>query len=64
MTNIEYKESCALCGQRAVLKSFTLNTPGSLLKFCCAGCLSIYQLLNEYTSAPLLKQQSKINEEP
>jgi hypothetical protein len=48
MPIIEYEKSCTLCGQRAVLESFTLNTTDGLLKFCCAGCLSIYQLLNEY----------------
>ncbi len=46
MSIIEYEKTCALCGQPAVLKSFTLNTPDGLLRFCCAGCLSIYQLLN------------------
>ncbi|RIZ67668.1 MAG: TRASH domain-containing protein [Methylococcales bacterium] len=45
MTIIEY-ESCTLCGQKVVLKSFTLNTKNGLLYFCCAGCQSIYQLLN------------------
>jgi hypothetical protein len=59
MPIIEYENACTLCGQKAVLKSFTLNTTDGLLKFCCAGCLSIYQLLNEYQEIPLSEQPSK-----
>jgi len=59
MPIIEYEKLCTLCGQQAVLRSFTLNTPDGLLKFCCAGCLSIYQLLNEYNSTPSIKQPSQ-----
>ncbi|MGZ8162052.1 MAG: heavy metal translocating P-type ATPase metal-binding domain-containing protein [Methylobacter sp.] len=50
MVIIEYKEFCAfcaLCGQPVEIKGFTLNTPEAQKHFCCAGCLSIYQLLNE-----------------
>jgi hypothetical protein len=59
MPIIEYEKSCALCGQQAVLESFTLNTTDRLLKFCCAGCLSIYQLLNEYQLTTSTKQTSQ-----
>jgi hypothetical protein len=59
MPIIEYEKSCTLCGQQAVLRSFTLNTPEGVLKFCCAGCLSIYQLLNEYKSTSSIKQPSQ-----
>jgi len=63
MPTIEYEKTCALCGQAAVLKSFALNTADGLRKFCCAGCLSIYQLLNEYKTTLSIEQTSKINEE-
>jgi hypothetical protein len=37
---------CALCGQPVQLDGFTLTTNKGREKFCCAGCLSIYQLIN------------------
>lgn len=46
MATIEYKETCALCGQAVEIKEFTLNDKIGIKKFCCLGCLSIYQLLN------------------
>jgi hypothetical protein len=46
MAIIKYEATCKLCGQQAVLKNFTLSTADGLLKFCCEGCLNIYQLLN------------------
>jgi len=47
MTKVEYREYCALCGQPVEIAGFTLETSDDVLKFCCAGCLSIYQLLND-----------------
>ena len=47
MSIVEYQQPCSLCGQPVLVRSFTLNTPDGLKKFCRAGCLSIYQLLNE-----------------
>lgn len=50
MAIIEYKEFCAfcaLCGQPVEIKGFTLTTSEARQNFCCGGCLSIYQLLNE-----------------
>ena len=41
------KPLCALCGQSVEIKGFELITPDAKLPFCCEGCLSIYQLLNE-----------------
>ncbi|MGR9115593.1 MAG: heavy metal translocating P-type ATPase metal-binding domain-containing protein [Gammaproteobacteria bacterium] len=41
------KTLCELCSQPVTIKGFELNTQGRTLKFCCEGCLSIYQLLNE-----------------
>ncbi len=63
MPIIKYEKSCTLCGQQVVLRSFTLNTPDGLQKFCCAGCLSIYQLLNEYNATPTHNKHNKINED-
>lgn len=47
MAKVEYPELCVLCGQPVEIAGFTLTTPDGVLKFCCAGCLSIYQLLND-----------------
>jgi hypothetical protein len=47
MTKVEYRDFCVLCGQPVEISGFTLQTPEGMLKFCCAGCLSIYQLLND-----------------
>jgi hypothetical protein len=47
MAKVEYPEPCVLCGQPVEITGFTLTTPDGVLKFCCAGCLSIYQLLND-----------------
>jgi hypothetical protein len=63
MPIIEYEKSCTLCGQQAVLRSFTLNTLEGELRFCCAGCLSIYELLNEFNATPLHNNHNKINED-
>ncbi|CAA9890337.1 Metal-binding protein (fragment) [Candidatus Methylobacter favarea] len=34
------------------IKGFTLTTPETRQHFCCAGCLSIYQLLNKHYITP------------
>ncbi len=41
------KEPCPLCGQAVEIKGFSLKTTEGVKHFCCAGCVSIYQLLNE-----------------
>ncbi|MBS3964788.1 MAG: metal-binding protein [Methylomonas sp.] len=42
--------ACDLCGQPVKVPGFELPVPqASGKKFCCAGCLSIYQLLNPET---------------
>jgi len=41
------KPPCALCGQPVEISGFTLNSRKGELAFCCAGCQSIFQLLNE-----------------
>jgi hypothetical protein len=47
MTKVEYREACVLCSQPVEIAGFALETPDGTLKFCCAGCLSIFQLLND-----------------
>lgn len=46
MDTIKYQETCTLCELVVEIDGFTLTTPRGLQKFCCAGCLSIYQLLD------------------
>jgi len=40
------KPPCSLCGQPVLLSGFVLLTQEGQKKFCCEGCLSIFQLLN------------------
>jgi len=44
MKNVEHP--CDLCGQPVKVAGFALKMPLTQKKFCCEGCLSIYQLLN------------------
>ena len=37
---------CALCGLPVEVVGFTVETIEGLKKFCCAGCVSVYRLLN------------------
>lgn len=46
------KEPCVLCDQPVEIAGFILTTSDGMQKFCCAGCLSIYQLLNEVSTKP------------
>ncbi len=39
------KPRCELCKQPVEIEGFSLLTDDGLKQFCCAGCLSIYQLL-------------------
>ncbi|MFW5443537.1 MAG: heavy metal translocating P-type ATPase metal-binding domain-containing protein [Methylococcaceae bacterium] len=41
------KEPCPLCSQPVQISGFRLETKEGQKDFCCEGCLSIYQLLNE-----------------
>ena len=47
METIKQQENCALCGLIVEVDQFSQTTPDGLQKFCCTGCLSIYQLLND-----------------
>lgn len=48
------KKPCVLCGQPVEITGFSLTTSDGLQKFCCAGCLSIYQLFNEDKTKPTI----------
>jgi len=37
---------CELCGQPVKVPGFGLQSSDGVKEFCCAGCLSIFQLLN------------------
>ncbi|NOQ63893.1 MAG: metal-binding protein [Methyloprofundus sp.] len=40
-------QMCDLCGLVVEIDGFTVDIKeGKTLKFCCAGCLSVYRLLN------------------
>jgi hypothetical protein len=47
MDTIKYQETCTLCGLVVEIEGFSLTTQEGLQTFCCAGCLTIYQLLND-----------------
>jgi hypothetical protein len=37
---------CDLCGQPVKISGFSLVSPSGQKKFCCEGCLRIFQLLD------------------
>ncbi|MGR8934812.1 MAG: heavy metal translocating P-type ATPase metal-binding domain-containing protein [Gammaproteobacteria bacterium] len=41
------KQLCDLCGLPVKTSGFELNTKEGVKRFCCEGCLSIYEMLNE-----------------
>jgi len=51
---------CDLCGLTVEVSGFTLKTKAAHKSFCCEGCKSIFQLLNE---DQLLPQASEDNTE-
>jgi len=55
---------CALCGLPVKLDSFTLSTDKGREKFCCAGCLSIYQLINDPEESGISPKTSQENKQP
>jgi hypothetical protein len=63
MANAKTRAPCVLCGQPVEITGFSMNTGDGLQKFCCAGCMSIYQLLNEdkkTTITPLLTKNEDV----
>jgi len=59
-TNNKQKK-CDLCGQPVEIKGFSLETKEGKKEFCCAGCQSIFQLLNE--DLIITKQSTNKNED-
>ncbi|MCX7066387.1 MAG: heavy metal translocating P-type ATPase metal-binding domain-containing protein [Methylococcales bacterium] len=43
----QHQEFCTLCGLAVEIEGFSVTTQKGHQRFCCAGCLSIYQLLND-----------------
>ncbi len=41
------KKACDLCGLTVEINDFNLHTTEGDKKFCCEGCLGIYQMLHE-----------------
>ncbi len=54
MSNAKEQQPCVLCGQPVEITGFSLTTGSGLQQFCCAGCLSIYQLLNKDNVKPTI----------
>ncbi len=64
MSIIECKDACTLCGLLVEIDGFTLQFPEGEKKFCCAGCLSVYQLINPITDKPVHNNnEDKTNED-
>jgi len=63
MRAIKPKEACALCSQIVEIKGFSLIGPEGVQKFCCGGCLSIYQLLGNIRPAETSLNLSNNNED-
>jgi hypothetical protein len=55
----EEKKACALCGEPVLIPGFTLKTRNELKRFCCLGCLCIYQILNEKEILPIQQEEKK-----
>ena len=43
---------CDLCALPVGAKPFLLAQDGKSLKFCCEGCLGIYQMLHDINEVP------------
>jgi hypothetical protein len=53
------KAPCVLCSQPVEITGFRLETKEGPKHFCCEGCLSIYQLLNEDKLLPPTNEKNK-----
>jgi hypothetical protein len=49
---------CDLCSLPVGLKPFVLVFEGRSLKFCCEGCLGIYQMLHDINEIPAATGQN------
>jgi transposase-like protein len=52
---------CDLCGLTVEVSGFILKTKEGLKSFCCEGCKSIFQLLNEDQLMPEDSNQDLTN---
>ena len=56
---------CDLCGLTLEVTGFTLTTKEGHKSFCCEGCKSIFQLLNEDQLIPVAsEQEADFNSKP
>lgn len=49
---------CDLCSLPVGVKPFLLPTHAKTLKFCCDGCLGIYQMLHDMDALPAGSEQN------
>ena len=49
---------CDLCGLPVGVRPFVLEHDGKPLKFCCEGCLGIYQMLHDINEIPAAPGQN------
>jgi hypothetical protein len=63
MSRIEYKIACALCGLSVDIDGFQLTTVDGEKRFCCAGCLSVYQLINPDEQTHNNNEEKSTNED-
>lgn len=50
--------TCSLCSLPVKINGFTLNSNEGTKKFCCQGCLSIFQLFNENILPPTTNEST------
>ena len=63
MATVKYKKPCDLCGQPVEIEGFTLTTDKGEQLFCCAGCVSIYRLLNANAAEAPIQPSTYNNKE-
>jgi hypothetical protein len=54
-------ETCLLCGQPVKLEGFTQTDASGVKKFCCGGCLSLFQLLYQHSETTPIKKEPTNN---
>ena len=59
MATIPANTPCDLCALPVGVKPFLLTQEGRTLKFCCEGCLGIYQMLHDINEIPAASGQNK-----
>jgi len=59
VVTVKYNKNCDLCGLPVEIDGFILRADEGTKSFCCAGCLSIYQLF--YTNNPTKENNKQTN---